>query len=455
MISVRSITFKLVLGFLFVGLVSILIVAALARRNTSSEFQRFVSNGNQNDYVGQLTEYYRVNQSWAGLEQVFPANNIGATPEVSPSPVPPFILADPSGKVILNRDRFRSDTQISPSELSAGTPIEVDGKIAGYLIIGRSLFEGNPRAQEFIERTNSLLLYSALAAIAIALLLGIMLSRTLTRPLVDLTRATHAIAQGDYAQRVAIRSRDELGELAEAFNKMSAELSRSLSARKQMTADIAHELRTPLSLILGHAEAVQDGVLPPTPENFAIIHEEAIKLEKLVEDLRTLSLADAGALSIDLQTISAERLLEEVIAHYGLESKTKELTLDLDVDSALPNLNIDPGRMTQVLMNLLDNAVRHTPVGGHILLAAHRAPNGVELNVHDGGPGLPAADLERIFDRFYRTDSPRDRSSGGSGLGLAIAKSIVQAHGGQIRAESAADSGLTIIITLPNEPTNE
>jgi len=297
-----------------------------------------------------------------------------------------------------------------------------------------------------------------------------LLSRSLTSPIRELTQATHAISQGELSQQVLIHSNDELGELGKAFNKMSTELSRSVNVRRQMTADIAHELRTPLSLILGHAEAVHDGVLPPTRENFEIIREEAARLEHLVDDLRTLSLADAGELSIHLQIVEPERLLREVASLYQVQTQRKNITLDLDIASPLATLEVDPGRMTQVLTNILDNALRHTPEGGRIVLSANevkdmrsttvpRAFGGnptdrVELAVQDSGPGLNAEDLDRIFERFYRTDVSRQREgapAGGSGLGLAIARSIIQAHGGQVSAESEAGKGLKVIITLPKK----
>jgi len=282
----------------------------------------------------------------------------------------------------------------------------------------------------------------------------VFLSRSLTRPIRELTRATHAVSEGDLSQQVPVRSNDELGELAQAFNKMSSELSRSINTRKQMTADIAHELRTPLSLILGHAEAVHDGVLPPTPENFEIIREEATRLEHLVNDLRVLSLADAGELSINLQLVEPQRLLQDVVSTYQYQAQRKNVTLELELDAPLPTIEVDPGRMTQVLTNILDNALRHTPEGGKIVLSAREVGHQIELAIQDSGPGLRPQELQRIFDRFYRTDTSRQRDGsvpGGSGLGLAIAKSIVQAHGGQLSAESEAGKGLKVIITLPRK----
>jgi signal transduction histidine kinase len=354
--------------------------------------------------------------------------------------------------VLIPNGPYREGDQIALLDLGEGVPISEDGKVIGVLVPIAMPFEGKPREVEFIERTNLTLIYGALIGSVIALLLGVFLSRTLTRPIRELTRATQAVSEGDLSQQVPIRSKDELGELAQAFNRMSSELLRSVNARKQMTADIAHELRTPLSLILGHAEAVHDGVLPPTRENFEIIREEATRLEHLVNDLRILSLADAGELSMSLQTLEPQRIIHEVASLYQHQAQQKNISLEVDIAPHLPTIEVDPGRMTQVLTNILDNALRHTPEGGQIVLAAKVSEGRVELSVQDSGPGLKEADLARIFERFYRADPSRQRDDGGSGLGLAIAKSIVQAHGGQLSAESEAGTGLRVIITLPRSP---
>jgi signal transduction histidine kinase len=217
-----------------------------------------------------------------------------------------------------------------------------------------------------------------------------------------------------------------------------------------MTADIAHELRTPLSLILGHAEAVHDGVLPPSPENFEIIREEAGRLEHLVDDLRTLSLADAGELSIEKQPVDLKKLLQDIASAYQHRVQQKSVALELDVSSELPPVQVDANRLTQVVTNILDNALRYTPEYGKIILAVKKVEDGVRISTQDSGPGIKnGEDVNRIFDRFYRLDASRDRAEGGSGLGLAIAKSIVQAHGGQIWAESVPGHGLTVFIELP------
>jgi two-component system sensor histidine kinase BaeS len=453
----RSISTKLILAFLIIGIISIAILFTTARSRTGPAFISFLSDQAEKDLITQLSIYHFKNGSWDGVERIFLFREDSKQPGFGPIPEPdvkkrvPFTLADETGNVIISNERYKVGDRVPESDLRLGVPITEDGKLIGILLPRSVPFEGQPPEVEFIESTNRTLLYGALMAAIIALLLGIFLSRTLTRPIRELTQATHAVSEGDLSQQVPIRSNDELGELAKAFNKMSTELSRSVNIRKQMTADIAHELRTPLSLILGHAEAVHDGVLPPSRENFEIIREEAERLEHLVNDLRILSLADAGELSINPQTVESERLLQEVAAIYQYQTQRKNITLDLDIASPLSNIEVDPGRMTQVLTNILDNALRHTPEGGRILLSAKDTNDQVELAIEDSGPGLKAEDIDRIFDRFYRTDSSRQREDGGSGLGLAIARSIVQAHGGQLSAESEEGKGLKVIVRLPQK----
>src|SRR5688500_13612685 len=319
MILMRSISSKLILAFLIIGIASVAILFTTARANTKSEFVRFLSDQTEKDLITQLSIYHLKNGSWDGVERIFLLREdpkqpgFGAVSEPADRRIVPFTLADENGNVIISNEGYNGGDRLPEPVLRRGMPIIENEKIIGILLVPmRVPFEGKPREVEFIETTNRTLLDGALMAAIIALLLGIFLSRTLTRPIRELTRATQAVSEGDLSQQVPIRSNDELGELAKAFNKMSTELSRSVNARKQMTADIAHELRTPLSLILGHAEAVHDGVLAPTQENFEIIREEAIRLEHLINDLRILSLADAGELTINLQTIEPQRLLQEV-----------------------------------------------------------------------------------------------------------------------------------------------
>jgi two-component system sensor histidine kinase BaeS len=285
-----------------------------------------------------------------------------------------------------------------------------------------------------------------------SLILGVVLARTLTRTLREITDASRAIAKGDLKQQVPIRSQDELGELATSFNQMSSDLAKSQDLRRQMTADIAHELRTPLTVVLGHSEALSEGQLPPDPETFDIIYDETKRLNRLVDDLRTLSLSDAGELHLNRSRISPQELLDRSAAARKSEANSKNISLGVETSPGLPEVNVDADRMTQVLVNLLDNALRYTPEGGRVTLTGTQIPDGVAITVKDNGPGIPEVDLPYVFDRFYRGDKSRQREEGGSGLGLAIARSLIESQGGRIRAESQVGEGASFIIELPRAP---
>ena len=446
----RSITLKMIIAFLGIALVSIVLIVLLARWNTGTEFSRFVLDRRGADLVQNFADYYSTHGSWEGVEQTIVVETAPQMPEGGPPREPFFTLVDQNGQVISAGPGYHLGEQVRQYDLERGIAIDVDGQTVGTLVMGGVPFQRNPREEEFIRRTTLTLVYGALGVSIVALLLGIFLSRTLTRPIRELTEATQSVAEGNLGLQVPLRSKDEMGELAASFNKMSADLERSTEARKQMTADVAHDLRTPLSLILGHAEAVHDGVLRPTKENFEIIREEALRLEQLVDDLRTLSLADAGELSLNLQKVSPQKLLSDLQGTYLHLASQKNIKIQLDVSSDIPMLKIDPGRMSQVLTNILDNALLHTPEGGQINLSAQKVDSDVKLSIQDSGPGIEGEDVNRIFKRFYRTDSARHRDDGGSGLGLAIAKSIVEMHEGQIWAESEPSQGLKIVIQFPS-----
>jgi signal transduction histidine kinase len=233
---------------------------------------------------------------------------------------------------------------------------------------------------------------------------------------------------------------------------MSADLAHSTELRRQMTADIAHELRTPLSVILGYTEALSEGKLSGTDETFDVMHDEAQQLQRLIEDLRTLSLADAGELPLMVQSVSPEGLLERVAIAHTPRAQEKGVSIQVEAPPDLPPIAVDPDRVAQVLSNLVSNALRHTPQGGRVRLIAERDGADIRLSVADTGPGIAADDLPHIFQRFYRADQSRYPVEGQTGLGLAIAKSLVEAHGGAISVESVQGEGSTFTITLPVEP---
>jgi signal transduction histidine kinase len=251
------------------------------------------------------------------------------------------------------------------------------------------------------------------------------------------------------SQRVEVRGEGEVAALAEAFNTMAVDLENNEQLRQNLIADVAHELRTPLSNIQGYLEAIRDHVMKPDAATIDSVNEEAALLSRLVDELQELSLAEAGELKLVYQAEDIGKLVKQATAPWRPQLEMKEISLSLDLPDNLPQVNIDWQRVNQVLHNLLENAVKHTGKGGIITVAAARQGEWVEISVSDTGEGIPAEDLPNIFERFYRVDRSRARATGGSGLGLTIARRLVEAHGGRITVQSELGKGSRFAFTLP------
>ncbi len=459
----RSLTVKLVLAFLIVSLTGAVLSALFIQQRTNTEFNRFLSNQYQRDLVTALTEFYISNGSWNGVDQVMDqmerlrriqddTQKMSSNPRPPESRPLPLMLVDANRIIVFTGSELPPGGLATKDEISQGLPLEVDGKLVGWLTISPRLSPGDIGGPErnFLSAINQVLLISAVLASIIALVLGVALARTLTRPIRDLTHATQAIAAGELGTQVLIRSKDELGGLADSFNKMSTDLAKATQARRQMTADIAHDLRSPLTVILGYTEALSDAKLEGTPEIFEIMHKEAGLLNRLIEDLRTLSLADAGELVLFPQMISPGVILERSASAYRPLCEQKGINLELRIEPNLPEVFVDPERMNQVLGNLMTNALRYTPANGNIVLGASGSPHDVELQVQDDGIGIPVEEQPFVFDRFYRADRARTYNNE-TGLGLAIAKSIVEAHSGAIRLQSEPGKGALFTISIPKQ----
>ena len=446
-----KLTFKLTLAFLLVSLIAIGLAAAFIWGTTSFEFNRYLQDQRQNDFATAAKVHYEQNQTWLGVEQTLQQQGLLPPPQQpggqQPQP-PPFALLDANRMVIIPSGPYLRGQKVPVGTLGQEVPIKVSGSVVGTVITaGRPLIK-NTIEQQYINRINQALLIAALGGMLIALILGILLARTLTRPVNELTSATRALAKGVLKQHVLVKSNDEIGELAQAFNQMSADLDRLNQSRRQMTADIAHDLRSPLTVIGGYVESMRDGVLKPTPERLNTIHAEVQHLQRLVEDLRTLSQADAGELTLNRELVAPLALLERMAKSYDHLAAQKKVSLEVQGEPGLPEIRLDPDRMAQVFGNLITNSLRYTPEGGRIILSAGQEGNTLAFGVKDNGQGIPAEALPHIFDRFYRADPARPQGSE-SGLGLAIARSIVEAHGGTISAESGIGQGTTVKILFP------
>jgi signal transduction histidine kinase len=288
-------------------------------------------------------------------------------------------------------------------------------------------------------------------AMILSLLMVQVLARGMTSPLREMAAASRAMARGDYGKRVTASSKDEVGELARAFNKMAGDLEQIDRIRKDLVANVSHELRTPLGALQAVLENLIDGVVQPDKESLASMHKQVDRLSRLVEQLLDLSRLESGASPLQPRRFEVAPVLQsatdEALAH-ARHRIQNDIEFVVEVPADL-ELVADPDRIHQVTSNLVANAVRHSPPGGQVHLAAHRNGRSVRIEVSDQGPGIPPEEAARVFERFYRSDSGRSSSDGGAGLGLAIARWIVDLHGGEIKAEQAAPRGCRIVVDLP------
>ena len=450
---VRSLALKWIATLLLTSLVGVILVGLFAYRTTVNEFDRLRVEQAQNLFVNDVATYYATNGTWDGVENwlhtliASPSGNSGNS-----LPLQFCALVDTNGTVVLDSGPYRTGQKVTDEQLAEGIPVKVDGKQVGTALVALPPPGPDPREQGYLDRTNQALLIGGVGAGAAALLIGLLLSRQFLRPLSELTKAIRSMKGGELSQQVQVRTHDELGELAQTFNQMSAEIHHANQLRKQMTADIAHDLRTPLTVITGYLEGLRDGTLKPTTERFNVMYDETQLLRRLIDDLRTLSLADAGELTLVYQSVQPRELLEQIKQSFEPLAEEHQIQLQVQADDNLPVLQIDRERMAQVLANLVSNALRYTPEGGMITLLARRQADRVELAVKDTGTGMEEDKLPYIFERFYRIEQSRYQSQGESGLGLAIAKSIVEAHHGAIKAESRLGGGTSITITLQPSP---
>ncbi|HEY3182328.1 MAG TPA: ATP-binding protein [Gaiellaceae bacterium] len=290
---------------------------------------------------------------------------------------------------------------------------------------------------------------TGLVAAAAALAVVQLLAHGMTRPLREMVAAAQAMARGDYRRRVTATSRDEVGELARAFNSMAAELAEVDRMRRDLVANASHELRTPIGALRAVVENLADGVEPPSAETFATMLRQVDRLGTLVEQLLDLSRLESGATQLDREPLLVEPLLADVAAEWRAKAQGRDVELAVSVEPASLSVRADPARLHQVLANLVANAVRHARRGGRVEVLGSAVGRSIRLEVADDGPGISAAEIERVFERFYRADHGRAATEGGSGLGLAIARWIVELHGGTIRAEPAEPSGCRIVVELP------
>ena len=440
-------------------------VAVISTRVAHYEIRKFeveVHAGRRPLMPNAVSDYYHKHGSWPGVEPAVEAMARTAGSDVA--------LFDEQNRLAATSNALRGATlDLAPDgtltitrtiaggrarELIRGPQMivrDANGGAAGSIFILPPHNDAMPTPTRSLDRS---FFWIFLGATVFGIVMAIAIARWISVPVERLTAAARRMESGDLVVRVKPDGGAELAELAHGFNAMAAALDRNEEQRKRMVSDVAHELRAPLTNIRCELESMQDGLTAPTPERIASLHDETMHLAHLVDDLQDLALAEAGRLEIDAQPVSVATLARRAAAGMEMRARERGVIIVVEGDDDVVVL-ADARRAVQILTNLLANAVAHMEKSGDVRIAWERSGNEAVIRLIDSGIGIPAAELPRIFERFYRVDVSRARTTGGAGLGLSIVRQLVAAHGGRVWAESAVGVGSTFSFTLPGRETHE
>jgi signal transduction histidine kinase len=445
MAMLHSLRWRVLLTMGLLVLVALGTVALLASRATTTEFQRYIAHGRVDRNVRletMLNRYYNADRSWDGVQPML--QQMG---EISGEWI---ALADSTGLVIASSDSSYQGKSVGHNWPPPSGRITYRGTpIASVYVSPEGSQPGLNTERGFVSAVNRWLLLATLLAGLAAVLLTWGLTRRVLGPVEALTKAALEMEKGDLTQRVDVHAQDEIGKLAGAFNAMAGSLARQEQLRRNMVSDVAHELRTPLAGIRGYVEAFRDGVIEPDEAALSSLHEETMLLNRLVDDLQELAMAEAGQLKLERAPMAVADVAAQVVQVLQAQAAAKRIHLVSQVSAGLPLVSADPHRISQVLRNLLVNALAYTAEGGSIAVTGLSDDEFVETTVRDTGTGIAPQHLPFVFDRFYRADRSRTRSTGGAGLGLAIVKQWVEAHGGRVWVDSTVGVGSSFHFTLP------
>ncbi|MBA4383856.1 MAG: hypothetical protein C0410_03910 [Anaerolinea sp.] len=457
---IKSLKGKLIFSYLAVALISVLIISIFIRINSSQSLMNLVSDQQTALLEEEVQNYYESQNSLEGFYDYY--LQIGeysgsVLPSDSNEPPPQSHefrgidgLVDTNYKALVPIFGYDVGQTLPEQKLRDAIPVKVDGDTIAWILPDKKHeFNLNPQEELFLVRVTSAIGMAALAGVIVAVAMGILLANGIVKPIRRLTKASKSLAKGELRQQVPVTSKDEIGQLTITFNQMSDDLATADEQRKRLTADITHDLSTPLQVIAGYMEMLEEKDITLSPERIEIIKAEIEHLRRLVGDLTTLTQVEARTLEMQLQPISPVALLRHVHQIYEPIASRKSITLIMDAKDLNSEIFVDEGRMQQVLKNLIENALRYTPSGGKIKLNATTNLKLVEITVADNGAGIEADDLPFVFDRFYQADKTRGANRGKMGLGLAICKALVLSQNGKITAESEGkDKGTTIRITF-------
>ncbi|MDO8578102.1 MAG: ATP-binding protein [Dehalococcoidales bacterium] len=450
----RSLLFRLMAAFLAVILVTTGSVFLFINRSTQNQIRQYERQTEQvlaGRMQSQLSAYYFRQHNWNGIQPFIEQWGNLYEQRIVLTDIQGTVVADSQGEV--NGKYNNTSVPGRPIMAAPVLPGRVQAQpvnIGTLYIMPKSASEMRLASMQILFRAIGLyFLWGGLIAVAFAFVFTLFLSRRILSPVQALTDAAKKLGRGDFKQRVAVKDTGEIGDLSHTFNSMAADLERTEQLRRNMIADVAHELRTPVSNIKGYLEAALDGVVKMDGDTIKTIDEEATLLSQLVDDLQELSLAEAGELKLNRHEVDAVELIKQAAAVVQAKAISREIVIATHLPENLPAADVDPHRINQVLHNLLENAIVYTPAGGMITITAEPKGKQIVISVTDTGEGIPANELPFIFERFYRVDKSRSRRTGGHGLGLTIARRLVEAHGGKIEAYSEAGKGSRFVFTVP------
>jgi two-component system sensor histidine kinase BaeS len=448
---------KILLAFTIVIIIAMIGVGLAAGYLVEVEFRSYnalYSNRAQRT-AQSLIAYYSENDSWDGIQEqsmdVTPGGRgfgQGQNAGSAGSGLWTYRVADANGRIVANTSGEVYGV-LSRVERRKALQLEMNGTLIGFLTLGGEM-QLDSSAINFLQSLQNAVWFGIGIALVTALLVAGFLARGITAPVLKLTQAVEAISGGALDSRAPVKGQDEIAQLAQSFNVMVANLQQAEHTRKAQTADIAHELRNPLAVLQGSLEALADGIFEPTPENIEPVLDQVRTLNRLVEDLRTLAMVDAGVLQLEKQTVDLAVLLQRVADAHRESFEGHSISFHTSNFTDFLPVVVDYERLTQVINNILGNALLYVPAGGHVRIEAGMEAQGVVVSVVDDGPGVKPENLKLVFERFWRGDPSRSRETGGSGLGLTIARRIIDAHNGRIWAESTPGGGLTIRFWLPS-----
>ena len=444
----RPLARRLGLGFAAIGIGTAVLAAFLVDLAFSNRFDSYLDeqrSARVQQIAGAVSAVHEAAGEWDGarLDELGPALAMAGAD---------VRLRDVDGEPIWSTGEAESEmaqmhramTDVGPLTEAVSVPITVDDRLRGTLLV-RLPEGGVPVAdQQFRASVNRLLLAGGAVVAVLASVLGLLLARRVTRPVAELTDAARDLRAGNRGRRARVTGRDEVAELAVAFNELAEAAQRQEALRQSFAADVAHEVRTPLTILRSQLEAVQDGVLDLSPELVASLHDETLRLGRLVADLETLTGAEAVSFSLEKLPVDVVNVVESVVA--GLRPGLAAAGLALDLRLAPAPVLGDRTRLAQVVTNLLTNTMKFVPAGGRVTVTTGHSGEQARITVRDDGPGIPADELPRVFERYFRGASGR---ANGSGIGLAVVAALVRAHGGSVEAANAPEGGTVIVVTLP------